>query len=365
MKKKERNIGLELLRIISMLMIILLHSIDHSGLLENLVSGSMLYWYEWFIYALVQVCVNCFVLISGYFLVKSKFRFEKLAMLWIEVVFYALIIKIIMMALGEIPFSITSLISCFVPILTGRYWFVTIYFGMYLLSPFLNIGIKAMSKRQHTSLVVLLILLFSAMVSIHPSFRGMNSGGGWGVAWFIVLYIIAAYIRLYYKPNGKILKPIIVFFACPILMIGALWIADKSGIGILTSMADNWWKYDSLPAFIASIALLITFLNRPKELNNNKIKQIIIRMSSATFGVYLIHAHANICTESMWQRIGMVSNMNKLWFPLYQIMVVIVIFLACGLIDILRQWLFQKLNIKRLIDRIFEKIPYKYIYEDE
>ena len=88
-------------------------------------------------------------------------------------------------------------------------------------------------------------------------------------------------------------------------------------------------------------------------------------MSSATFGVYLIHAHANICTESMWQRIGMVSNMNKLWFPLYQIMVVIVIFLACGLIDILRQWLFQKLNIKRLIDRIFEKIPYKYIYEDE
>lgn len=364
MKKEERHIGLELLRIISMLMIILLHSIDHSGLLEKLVSGSMLYWYEWFIYAIVQVCVNCFVLISGYFLIQSKFKFEKLVMLWIEVVFYALVIKIVMMTLGEIPISVTSLVSCFVPILTGRYWFITIYFGMYLLSPFLNIGIKAMSKKQHTSLVLILFFLFSVMVSIYPSFRGMNSGGGWGIAWFIALYIMAAYIRLYYKPNGKIFIPITIFFACPILMTSALGIANQSGIGILNSMADNWWKYDSLPACIASIALLIVFLNQPKKLNN-RIKQIIIRMSSATFGVYLIHAHANICTASMWQRIGMVSNMNKIWFPLFQIIVVIVIFLACVLIDMMRQILFQKLSIKQIVDKFFEKKLNKYLYEDE
>ena len=361
MINEERDIGLELLRIISMLMIILLHSIDHSGLLGNLVSGSMLYWYEWFIYAMVQVCVNCFVLISGYFLIKSRFRFEKLAMLWIEVIFYAFIIKLVMMALGEIPFSITSLISCFVPILTGRYWFVTIYFGMYLLSPFLNISVKSMSKRQHTSLIIVLFLLFSVMGSIYPSFLGMNSGGGWGLAWFIVLYIIAAYLRLYYKPNGKSSKPIIVFVTAPILMTCALWGTNKLGIEILSSIVNNWWKYDSMFVLIASIALFVIFLNRPKELKHNKIKKIIIRMSSATFGVYLIHAHANICTELMWQRIGMVSNLDKLWFPLYQIVVVIVIFLTCAMVDIVRGWFFQKLNIKKVIDRIFSEISYKYI----
>lgn len=359
MKKKERNIGLEELRIISMLMIILLHSIDHSGLLESLVPGSILYWYEWFVYALVQVCVNCFVLISGYFLIKSRFRFEKLMILWIEVVFYALIIKIIMMALGEIPFSITSLISCFVPILTGRYWFVTIYFGMYLLSPFLNIAIKAMTKRQHGVLIVLLFILSSMMVSIYPSFHGMNSGGGWGVAWFIVLYIIAAYIRLYYKPNSKPVKPLIVFLVCPIIMTIALWIANKSGIGILIILVENWWKYDSVPVFVASIALLIVFLNCSKGKEYNHAKQFIIRMSSTTFGVYLIHAHANLCTETMWQRIGMVSNMSKLWFPLYQILMVIVIFLVCALIDMIRQWFFRRLKVDQFVNAIFNKI---YIY---
>lgn len=144
--------SLEWLRICSMLMIILLHSIDHSGVLENLKAGSALYYAEWFLYAAVQVCVNCFVLISGYFLVTARFKPAKLVLLWMEVVFYSGVIKVILMATGQIPVSITSLVSCLIPVFTGRYWFVTIYFGMYLLSPFLNVGIRALSKRQHAAL---------------------------------------------------------------------------------------------------------------------------------------------------------------------------------------------------------------------
>ena len=43
-KAKERNIGFEVMRIVSMLLIILLHSIDHSGAYENLAAGSALYY---------------------------------------------------------------------------------------------------------------------------------------------------------------------------------------------------------------------------------------------------------------------------------------------------------------------------------
>ena len=96
----SRNIPLEWLRILSMLMIILLHSIDHSGVLENLTPGTALYYWEEFLYAMVQVCVNCFVLISGYFLVTSKFQPGKLITLWVEVVFYGFFIKLIVMIGG-------------------------------------------------------------------------------------------------------------------------------------------------------------------------------------------------------------------------------------------------------------------------
>lgn len=354
--KVKRNMGLEWLRICSMLMIILLHSIDHSGLLEELTSGTPLYYYEYFLYALLQVCVNCFVLISGYFLVNSRFRPEKLVSLWGEVVFYSLVIKIIMMFLGEIPFSLTSLISCFAPILTGRYWFVTIYFGMYLLSPFYNIAIKAMNKKQHSMLLVLLFVLSSVMISIHPSFKGMNSGGGWGLAWFSVLYFMSAYIRYYYDPKGDYKKSLIVFLLCPAVMVIALFVAQKLENSILIAIVENLWRYDSVPAFIASLALFLLFLNCNIS---GKSNGVIIRISSTTFGIYLIHAHANMCTEEMWQRIGMTDNMGAWWFPLYQIVLVVGIFLICSALEYVRQSLFSKLKVdlytKKTTDMVLNK----------
>ena len=300
---EKRNIPLEWLRILSMLMIILLHSIDHSGVLENLTPGTALYYWEEFLYAMVQVCVNCFVLISGYFLVTSKFRPGKLITLWVEVVFYGFFIKLLVMIGEGTAFSLLSLLSCFLPVLTGRYWFVTIYFGLYLAAPFLNIGIRAMTKRQHQTLLALLFVLFSVMVSIWPGFAGMNSGGGWGLAWFVVLYLFAAYLRLHYEPTGKSGRFILIFFACPVIMTGVLWVSQQLGIGTMKKIADNWWQYDSVFAFAAALALMLAFLNR-KGTKNRRISRAAVRLSSATFGVYLIHAHADLCTEEMWGQAG-------------------------------------------------------------
>lgn len=350
MEKKvleKRNMGLEWLRIWSMFMIILLHSIDHSGLYETLEEGTPLYAYELFIYALVQVCVNCFVLISGYFLVQSEFKLRKLISLWIEVVFYSFSIKLIMMIMGEITFSVASLISCFVPILTGRYWFITIYFGMYLLFPFYNIAIKAMNERQHKSLVLLLIVLFSFMSSIYPSFKGMNSGGAWGLAWFTVLYFIAAYIRIYYVPDKNKKSSLVLFFAIPFLMTLVLLMVQKMQIGFVSNIVNNWWKYDSIPVVIASLALFVTFIKMESKGLNGRRNQLAIKISGTTFGVYLIHAHANICTEAMWQRLGIVSNLSHWWFPIYQLVIVVVIFLVCSVIDCCRQRLFAMMKVER------------------
>ena len=170
-----------------MLLIILMHSIDHTGVLEaSSKAGIGTFVLVRFLYMLTQISVNCYVMLSGYFLVRSRFRLKKIVELWLEVAFYSFVIKLIFMLTREIPFSAVALLSCFFPILTGRYWFIAIYIGMYLLSPFLNIAIRAMDKKTHGLLILTLGLLFSAWSSIHPSFAGMNSGGGWGLAWFVL-----------------------------------------------------------------------------------------------------------------------------------------------------------------------------------
>lgn len=348
-KIKCRNINLELLRILSMFMIIFLHSIDYSGVSEKLVPGTMLYYYEYFSWAAVQVCVNCFVLISGYFLVQSHFRLSKIISIWVEVVFYSLIIKGFLMVIGVIPVSAVSLASCFFPIITGRYWFVTIYFGMYLLSPIYSVAAKALTKRQYQYLLAVLFVLSSVMISIHPALKGMNSGGSWGLAWFTVLFFAGAYFRLHYERNGHWKKASLVYIACPAVMLCILFLAQCLQKDLLISMALNLWRYDSVPVVIASIAITMVFINIG-ELRNIKVNRFVIKVSSTTFGVYLIHAHANVCTEFMWQKIGSVLLMKNWWYPLYQILIVAAIFVVCSILELGRQYLFEKTNINKLIE---------------
>lgn len=356
-EKKQRYLGLDYLRIFSMLLIILLHSIDHSGVDHAWIPGTFSYYAENYLFIITKVCVNCFVMISGYFLVQSKFTIKKLIVLWIEVVFYSLIIKIVCIATGNISFLPVSLISCLFPFITGRYWFVTIYFGMYILSPFYNIAIKAMNQKQHFALVTLSVFLFSGMISLHPSLKGMNSGNGWGLAWFTVLYFTAAYFRLYYKPeNKKKSYPIIsllLFIACPTVTAICLFTARHLNIQLLVTIFNNWVRYDSLPVYIATIAVFVFFIHLPDS-KKQKWTSLISKISVSTFGVYLIHAHADICTEEFWQKLGFIKFLPNNWFPLYQISIVILIFVICIIIDYFRQLLFKFIKVDTIIEYILK-----------
>jgi len=329
---KTRNIGLDLLRIIAMLLIILLHSVDHSGVIEAAAGGTTaVYAYTKLVFALSKVCVNCFVMISGYFLVTSRFRLSKLAALWLETVFYSLVIRLIFIAAGAKAFSITSVVSCLFPVVTGRYWFITIYFGLYVVAPFLNIAVGAMNKRQHTALNVVLFLLFSVLSSIHPSIAGMNSGGGWGLAWFIVLYLAAAWFRLYYKPNGKAAFKLHLWVVISALIM--LFDVITRGIPVLKAIAGNLYRYDSVAVYIATLCLFAAFLNI--NINGNATSGIITKLSAATFGVYLIHAHADV-SPWLWETLKLPEKLGKPVFPIIQFGCVLLIFAICAAADMIR-----------------------------
>lgn len=353
--KKQRNANMDLLRIVSMLLIVFLHSIDHSGVLENAENcGNGMYFYVRFTYALCQVCVNIYIMLSGYFMVKSQFRLQKLVTLWMETVFYGLVLRSVFMIAGAKPLSITSLISCFFPILTGRYWFLTIYVGMYLVSPFLNMLINAMDKKQHGMLNVCLFGLMSVWSSIHPSIAGMNSGGGWGLAWFVALYITAAWFRLYYTPNDKPLRWLVAFVAVPMLIAAVQYVLKAwISIGIVSRIVENWFRYDSAPVYIMTIGLFVGFLN--VNIKSKLLSRIISFVAPMTLGVYLIHAHADVSPWS-WEVLALPGKMGSAMFVLVQLGCVAGIFAACIAIETVRKYTFGKLEKAELVGRGCAKI---------
>ena len=87
--KEERNIGLDVLRILAMIMIVVLHYLGKGELLKEQNTDYLNHVIYWFCECLCIIAVNCYVLISGYFLVKSDFKIKKFLNLWGQVVFYS------------------------------------------------------------------------------------------------------------------------------------------------------------------------------------------------------------------------------------------------------------------------------------
>lgn len=269
--------------------------------------------------------------------------------------FYSLVIRIIFFVTGQKAFSIGSLISCFFPVMTGRYWFITIYFGLYLISPFLNIAIRAMTKKQFTALNVLLFLLFSVWNSLHPSMAGMNSGGGWGLAWFVVLYCAAAWFRMYNVRDKKIQVGCgLVFMFTPICVTLLLYVANTLNIGIAQNIIHHWYSYNAAPAYLMSLGLLELFINI--DVKSTLISKTATKIAPLTLGVYLIHAHADV-SPWMWETLNMPQYMEHWSFPAVQLGVTIGVFAVCILLDLIRDIIFDRLGASYIVRKVDAIMP--------
>ena len=88
--KKERSSNIELYRILVMLSIVAHHYVVNSGMFDmvhaNMTSANSLFFYIFGAWG--KVGINCFVLITGYFMCTSSITLRKFLKLYLEVVFY-------------------------------------------------------------------------------------------------------------------------------------------------------------------------------------------------------------------------------------------------------------------------------------
>ena len=156
---QKRNIGLDILRIISMMMIIALHILGKGKFITNS-KNTDLWQLAYIIEMFCIVAVNCYVLITGYFSIDSKFKWKKVLKIWGLVLFYSISIYLVLILIGVRQFNTSECIKAFFPILTKEYWFVNCYLLLYILSPFLNKFIKSLEKKEFQRLLVILLVVF-------------------------------------------------------------------------------------------------------------------------------------------------------------------------------------------------------------
>ena len=195
---KPRQSNLELLRIIAMFLIVMHHFACH-GLFDGFSSPLNEIMVKFMVVG-GKVGVNIFVLISGYFMINSKFKLSKLLMILLQTTVYAFFIYIIFVISGGAAFDFGELVLSLLPLL-NQYWFVTAYLAMYILAPYMNILIAHITRRQHISLIGFLLVLQMVI----PQVFKIDLFGNSMVVWFLTLYLIATYLRKYGSESSKLL----------------------------------------------------------------------------------------------------------------------------------------------------------------
>ena len=191
---KKRNAGVDLLRIITMIGIVYAHVIYHGKGLDkyNKYKDKILSVFTYFFFH-----NNAYGLISGVVGYKST-KYSNLLYLWLCVVFYSVGFHYYYLKYKKVANIDAELYKEYYPVIYGRYWYFTSYFGMFLFLPAVNKGIQYLNKPEFKALVMSIFGIFvvwkSYMNSKSDHFK-MN--GGKSPIWLLCLYITGAYIGKY------------------------------------------------------------------------------------------------------------------------------------------------------------------------
>lgn len=352
---KQRNYGIDALRIVSMFMVVTLHVLGKSDLLynKNLDIASVKYIIVWTIEIGAFCAVNCYALITGYIGINSRTKYSNIIYLWLQVVYYSLGIYLLFSVLGVVEFNISQCLKFLLPVANAKYWYFTAYFALFFMMPILNTAINNMSKIKLKIVIITMFFVFSILpiLQVEDIFRIYR---GYHFVWLMYLYIVGAYIN---KHGAKSIitgiNPILLY----ILMILITFVAKLYGDFLVNIKGEDWkftlLEYTSPTILISGIALLVLF---SKLKFNDFSGKIITFIGKLCFSIYLIHEHEIISEKYIINRFSYLINYDSFNLIFRIFFSVLVICIICLSIDMLRLIIFKAFFIRKILSKIDNKL---------
>lgn len=356
----KRNSSIELLRIVSMVMIIGFHFLlvnSEAGSMRMLPVGISKFFYENLFLSGGWIGNCIFFTISVWFLVERNQTLKKcLRRVWIlerEVLFWSIVIFVFVVSMHLVDGNGVwrlLFVSLF-PLSSSLWWYPTSYAIFLVLLPFLQEGLQSLGKSKHRNLVIIVLTMWGIGGLIYGfNFDLTVSSVFVMMYWFILITYYKWYMHEF---SSRQCMLFILSGLCIeiIYWIGTNWLSLIGGRddGIQNFIYDHW----KLPSMMIGFSLFV--LARKRVFYS----KVVNRIAKTTFGVFLIHYHPNV--YSWWT--------SKL--PLSQIVqhsrgigvviivgIIVSVFCVCSLLDLCRQVIFHYTidrNPGRLFDWVWNK----------
>ena len=322
--KKERQSNMELLRLLSMLFVLVLHA-DYLSLgdptAEELSRSPVAMAVRVGIEQAAIVCVNVFVLISGWFGIRPAWR--GFLNLMYQLLFCGVLVLLFFLCSGRPVPGILISESLYVGL---SWWFALAYIGLYVLAPLLNAFVESVTRRQLRNFLIA-FFVWEFFYGWVKNVSGFNNG--YSVLSFIGLYLLARYVRMYLGNwSGK--RGCVYAGGYAVSTLVSAWLS----LGALAlgkpSIVARFTAYNSPFVIFGSLCLLLLFSRldfRSKAVN---------WLAVSCFSIYLYHCHPLVLPHFTSFFSGLYERFGGAWYLLLAPCCLLAVGMACILADRLR-----------------------------
>lgn len=295
MEKAKRTSGIELLRILASIGVVILHFNNWSigGGFKYVLEGGINQKYLYLSESFTIAGVDLFIMISGYYLSQTQKRdLFKVVDLLFQVYYVKALLLIFEILFQGASFSSKDIFYWFLP----NNYYVVLYCVLFIISPYINLVLQNLGKRQYRRFLLILLIIFSCWsfgVDLFEAFVGKSINGlspvgmygsqyGYSIVNFILCYIVGAYLS---KWNLAALfskrKLALSMFGC----IGIIWVLSLFEHGCNNSGGRiNAWNYNNPVVIVLSASLILFFVQL-------RIKSVVINeLAGAGFICFLINS---------------------------------------------------------------------------
>ena len=279
---KHRQTNIELLRIFSMLMVLVIH---YNVATNGQTTHDMVMTTPWkavgiaSLKSLSFICVNCFIIISGYF--EIRWKWKSLCNYLFQIAFWGGMMHLIAVVWGFSVFSIRHLLDNVFLFLIHGNWFFVSYLALYMLAPVLNAYIDKVEVRQLERMV---LAFYTFQTIFGWIFKNcIEFSQGLTFVSFMGLYLLGAYLK---RTNMSFFKWKAYTNLMVYLVVGLLC--------VVLSMLSNYIGFDKdVYSYISPLQILQTiylFLFFKALKVNEKYNKLILFFSSSAFAALLMHS---------------------------------------------------------------------------
>lgn len=339
-----RNYGIDLLRLLSMFMVVALHVLGNTGVFVMAMDAKGIQ--AWLLETCFYCTVDCFAMISGYVGYSEKekrYRYGRYLNMWVQVLTYSFGITLACFFLLPGGVSRGELIRALFPVTTRVYWYFCAYTGLFFVIPWINRLMRAMTGVECTRLAALLILLFSVYATLA---RGVSDpfvlDEGYSFVWLSVMYVVGAWLKKCDVPRRCDSR----YLVCG--MLGGVLLAW--GWRVVVPVVPGLFISYLSPVMVLIAASLVCIFANAKV--GAGLKKVAACLAPAAFGVYLLHSHPVLWDRAMKGVFDRLAQTGAAQYALVVLGFALAVFAVCLMIEKLRIWLFRKLGIDAALQGI-------------